>query len=70
MQKKKKKTFTKYLMEHDLYLNDFCHKRKTCNFDPYNIFFAIPTNIPVRCETKLVLWSRVTNMCECLLYIV
>ncbi len=37
-------------MEHDLYLiypNDFWHKRKIYNFDPYNVLLAIATNIPV-----------------------
>ncbi len=44
-------------MEHDLYHpNDFWHKRKIDNFDPYSVFMAIATNIPQR----LVLWSRVT----------
>ncbi len=37
-------------MEHDLYLilhNDFWHKGKLYNFDPYNVLLAIATNIPV-----------------------
>ncbi len=33
------------LMEHGL--NHFWHKRKINNFDPYNVFLAIATNIPV-----------------------
>ncbi len=37
------------------YPNDVWHKRKMYNFDPYNVFLAIATNI-------LVLWSRVTYM--------
>ncbi len=27
--------------------NDFCHKSKIYNFDPYNVSLAIATNIPV-----------------------
>ncbi len=44
-------------MEHDLYLipNDFWHKRKIDNFDPYNVFLAIATNIPQRLMTDFVL---------------
>jgi len=40
-------------MEHALYLiiNDFWHKRKVENFDPYNVLLAIVTNIPVRLMT-------------------
>ncbi len=43
-------------MEHDFYLisNDFWHKRKIYNFDPYNVFLAIATNIPVL--LKGVIW--------------
>ncbi len=33
------------LMEHGL--NHFWHKRKIYNFDPYNVFLAIATNILV-----------------------
>ncbi len=35
------------------YLNDFCHKRKIYNFDPYNVFFC--TNIAVLLMTAFVL---------------
>ncbi len=28
--------------------NDFWHKRKIDNFDPYNVLLAIATNIPMR----------------------
>ncbi len=40
-------------MEHDLYLipNDFWHKRKIDHFDPYNVFWAIATNIPQPVKT-------------------
>ncbi len=30
------------------YPNDFWHKRKIDNFDPYNVLLAIATNIPMR----------------------
>ncbi len=33
-------------MEHDLYPNDFWHKRKIYNFDPYNVLLAIAPNKP------------------------
>ncbi len=38
-------------MEYDLYLihNDFWH-----HFDPYSIFLAIATNIPLRLKTGFV----------------
>ncbi len=45
-------------MEHDLYImsQGFWHKEKNiCNFDPYNVFLAIATNIPVLLMTGLVL---------------
>ncbi len=54
-------------MEHDLilikgqlsdllsYLNDFWHKIKIYNFDPYNVFLAITTNILQRLKTGFVL---------------
>ncbi len=37
------------------YANDFWHKRKMYNFDPYNVLLAIITNIP---RLRLVLCSR------------
>ncbi len=37
------------------YPNDFWHKRKICNFDPYTVFLAIATNIPQRLNTAFVL---------------
>ncbi len=38
-------------MEHDLNIsNDFWHKRKIYNFDPYNVLLAIAINIPL-CST-------------------
>ncbi len=43
-------------MEHDLY---FCHKRKIYNFDPYNVFLAIATNIPVLLMTAFVLQGHI-----------
>ncbi len=41
-------------MEHDLYPNDFWHKRKIDNFDSYDVFLAIATNIPQRLKTGFV----------------
>ncbi len=41
-------------MEHDIYFNDFWHKRKINNCDPYNIFLAIATNIPQWLKTMFV----------------
>ncbi len=35
--------------------NDFCHKRKMYNFEPYNVLLAIATNIPVLLMTAFVL---------------
>ncbi len=35
-------------MEHDLNIyNDFWHKVKIYNFEPYNVLLSIATNIPV-----------------------
>ncbi len=44
------------LIEHDLYfvLIIFCHKRKIYNFDPYNVFLAIPKKITQRLKTGFV----------------
>ncbi len=36
------------------YPNDFWHKRKMNNFDPYNVFLAIATNIPQRLKTAFL----------------
>ncbi len=44
-------------MEHDL--NDFWHKRKMNNFEPYNVLLAIATNIPQRLNTACVLQGHV-----------
>ncbi len=59
-------------MEHDLYFiscpNDFWHKRKIYNFDPYNVFLSIATNIPQRLKTGFVVqghifsWSVLSNL--------
>ncbi len=35
--------------------NDFWHKRKIYNFDPYNVLLAIATNMPVLLMTAFVL---------------
>ncbi len=41
-------------MEHDLnILMIFWHKRKIYNFDPYNVFLAIATNIPQQFKTSV-----------------
>ncbi len=44
------------------YANDFWHKRKMYNFDPYNVLLAIATNILQRLKTGFVLHARVTNV--------
>ncbi len=44
-------------MEHDLYLR---HKRKIHNFDPYNVFLAIATNIPQRLKTDFVVQGHIS----------
>ncbi len=47
-------------MEHDLnILMIFWHKIKISNFDPYNVFLAISTNIPQRLETAFVLQGHI-----------
>ncbi len=44
------------------YANDFWHKRKMYNFNPYNVSLAIATNILQRLKTGFVLHTRVTNV--------
>ncbi len=39
--------------------NDFWHKRKIYNFDPYNVFLAIATNIPERLKTGFVVQGHI-----------
>ncbi len=46
-------------MEHDLYPNDFWHKRKMDNFDPFNVLLAIAANIPVLLMTAFVLQDHI-----------
>ncbi len=41
------------------YPNDVWHKRKIDNFDPYNVFLAIATNIPVLLKTGFVLQGHI-----------
>ncbi len=41
------------------YPNDFWHKRKIDNFDPYNVFLAIATNIPQRLKSGFVLQGHI-----------
>ncbi len=38
---------------------DFWHKRKIYNFDPYNVFLAIATNISPRLKTGFVLQGHI-----------
>ncbi len=50
-------------MEHDLnILMILRHKRKMYNFDPYNVFLAIVTNIPQRLKTAFVLHGLISNI--------
>ncbi len=41
------------------YPNDVWHKRKMDNFDPYNVFLAIATNITVLLMTAFVLQGHI-----------
>ncbi len=47
-------------------MNDFWHKIKMYNFDPYNVFLAIAANIPQRLKTTFEVYFRVI-LCKCLL---
>ncbi len=38
---------------HDLLSNDFCHKIKMYNFEPYTVLLAIATDIPVMTASVL-----------------
>ncbi len=50
-------------MEHDLnILMTFLHKRKIDHFDPYSVFLAISTNIPVLLMTAFVLKGHICNI--------
>ncbi len=42
--------------------NDFWHKRKIDNFDPYNVFLAIATNIPQRLMTGFVVQGHICDV--------
>ncbi len=46
-------------MEHTLYPNDLWYKRKSDNFDPYNVCLAIATNIPLLLMTGFVLQGHI-----------
>ncbi len=48
-----------FFMEHDLHPNDFWHKRKIDNFDPYNVLLAIAINKPVLLMTGFVLQGHI-----------
>ncbi len=37
----------------------FCIKRKIDNVDPYNVFLAIATNIPLRFKTGFVVQGHI-----------
>ncbi len=41
------------------YPNDFWRKRKIYNFDPYNVFLAIATNIHVLLMTGFVIQGHI-----------
>ncbi len=41
------------------YPNDFWNKIKINNFDPYNVFLAIATNIPQRLKTGFVVQGHI-----------
>ncbi len=43
----------------NLYPNNFWHKRKIHNFDPYNVFLAIATNILQRLKTAFVVQGHI-----------
>ncbi len=45
------------------YPNDFWHKRKMYNFDPYNVLLTIATNIPVLLMTAFVLQGHKCDVC-------
>ncbi len=45
------------------YPNDFWHKRKIDHFDPYNVFLAIATDIPVPLMAGFVVQGHIyTNL--------
>ncbi len=45
--------------------NDFWHKIKNDNFDPYNVLLPIATNIHVLLMTAFVLQSHLWCVCVC-----
>ncbi len=47
------------------YPNDFLHKRKIYDFDPYDVLLAIATNIPVWLETGFVVQGHIWYNCLC-----
>ncbi len=55
-------TWGTFLLMFQLCPNDFWHKRKIYNFDPYNVFLAIAINIPQRLKTGFVVQSHI---CVC-----
>ncbi len=47
-------------MEHDLNILMIFGIKKINNFDPYNVFLAIATNIPQRLKTGFVLQGHIS----------
>ncbi len=43
-------------------MNDFWHKRKMDNFDPYNVFLAIAANIPQRLKTTFEVYFHILEL--------
>ncbi len=44
----------------------FWHKRNIDNFNPYNVFLAIATNVPVLLMTGFVLQGHICNYLQLL----
>ncbi len=43
-------------------MNDFWHKRKMDNFDPYNVFLAIAANIPQQLKTTFEVYFHILEL--------
>ncbi len=48
-----------------LIFNDFCHKIKMHNFEPYNVLLATAINTPVLLKTASVLQGHVCGYTVC-----
>ncbi len=57
-----KLSFDIFTVQNILISNDFWHKRKIYNFDPYNVLLAIATNIPVLLMTASVLQGHIYEL--------